>query len=315
LKILIVGASGNLGGHIARHLLMGQHQLCLSVHRTSLPSDLAEHPRVSLVSTDLDKPESLSATVTDIDCIVYAAGVLFRPRPESFLPRTNTVYVRHLVDAATSAGVKRFVLISFPHVEENTTPDSPASGRLDVRPRSIHARTRLDAEKYLFGAAPNGSLNAIVLRAGVIYGPDMKLIRAARTLMRYKLLAVWNRPTWIHLLALPDFLRTVEIAVERDGLHGIYNICDDCPVLLQEFLDTLATHWGLTRPHRIPAVSFKVAAALCEVLATLFRTRTPLTRDMIAMAMTSVVADTSRVKRELRQELQYPSFKEGLAIL
>ena len=79
-----------------------------------------------------------------INCIVYVAGVLFKPRPERFLNKTNTIYVQNMVDAALKAGVRRFILISFPHVEENTTPDSPATGRLDVNPKSIHARTRLE---------------------------------------------------------------------------------------------------------------------------------------------------------------------------
>jgi nucleoside-diphosphate-sugar epimerase len=263
----------------------------------------------------LENVASLTNATTGVDRIVYVAGVLFKPNPEKFLPTTNTIYVRNLVDAATAASVARFILISFPHIEEHTTPDSPAHGRLDVQPQAVHARTRLDAEKYLFAACRNGAMEPVVLRAGIVYGPEMKLIEAARRLMRYKLLPIWSKPTWIHLLALPDFLRTVEIAVERAGLHGVYNICDDCPVLLQEFLDTLAIHWGHTRPYRLPAISFKVAATVCEFLATLFRTGTPLTRDMISMAMTSVIADTSRMKNELQQDLRYPSFKEGLSIL
>lgn len=250
-----------------------------------------------------------------IDCVVYVAGVLFKPRPERFLNKTNTIYVQNMVDAALQAGVRRFVLISFPHIEENTTPDSPATGLLDVQPGSIHARTRLEAEKYLFGACKDKPMKPLVLRAGVIYGRDVKLIEAARRLMQYGLLAVWRNPTWIHLLALPDFLRSVEIAIERDTLSGIYNLCDDYPTTLQEFLDALAAHWGYHKPRRLPEFCFHGAAGFCETLATIFHTRTPLTRDMIHMAMTSVVADTSRTKREIRQDLLYPSFRTGLSIL
>jgi nucleoside-diphosphate-sugar epimerase len=246
---------------------------------------------------------------------VYVAGVLFKPRPQTFLHRTNTIYVRNIVDAAIKAEVARFILISFPHIEEETTPDSPALGRLDVHPKSIHAQTRLEAEKYLFVACKGNLMKPVVLRAGVIYGRDMKLIQAARKLMRYGMFAVWRKPTWIHLLALPDFLGCVEIAIERDALHGVYNICDDSPVLLQEFLDALAIHWGYRRPLRLPGFSFDWAATLCEFIATILHAKTPLTRDMIGMAMTSVVADTSRMKRELQLELLYPNFGKGLSIV
>ena len=315
MNILIVGASGNLGSHIARYLLKGPHQLRLFVHKAPLPHDLFNHPNVTVASGDLDDPTSLPKATAGIHCIVYVAGVLFRPRPQRFLHRTNTIYVQNLVNAALKEGVGRFILISFPHIEENTTPDSPATGRLDVKPRSVHARTRLEAEKYLFGACKDKPIKPLVLRAGVIYGRDVKLIEAARKLMQYGLFAVWRNPTWIHLLALPDFLRSVETAIERDALSGIYNICDDYPTTLQEFLDALAAHWRYHKPRRLPEFCFHGAAVFCEILATIFHTRTPLTRDMIHMAMTSVVADTSRTKREIRQDLLYPSFRTGLSIL
>jgi nucleoside-diphosphate-sugar epimerase len=315
VNILIVGATGNLGSHIARHLLNGPHRLRLLVHKTPLPRDLAHHPNVTFTLGDLDQPASLHAATAGINCIVYVAGVLFEPRPERFLRRTNTIYVKNIVDAALRTGVERFILISFPHIEENTTPDSPAMGRLDVQPKSIHARTRLEAEKYLFSACQNKSTNPIVLRAGVIYGREVKLVEAARKLMRYGLFAIWPSPTWVHLLALPDFLTSVEIAIERVNLSGIYNLCDDCPVTLQEFLDALAAYWGYRKPRRLPAFCFQWAASFCELFAALLHARTPLTRDMIQMGMTSVVADTSRMKQEIRRGLLYPTFRTGLLIL
>jgi hypothetical protein len=42
---------------------------------------------------------------------------------------------------------------------------------------------------------------------------------------------------------------------------------------------------------------------------------TPLTRDIIRMGMTSVVADTSRMKQEMQLELLYPTFRHGLALM
>jgi NAD dependent epimerase/dehydratase family enzyme len=133
--------------------------------------------------------------------------------------------------------------------------------------------------------------------------------------MRYRLLAVWPSPTWVHLLALPDFLTSVEIAIEHANLSGIYNICDDCPVILQEFLDELAAHWGYRKPWRLPKRCFYLAATACEWLATILHSHTPLTRDMIRMGMTSVVADTSRMKQEIQRELLYPTFRQGMTIV
>jgi len=314
VRVLIVGASGNLGSHLTKHLLCGSNPLRLLTHARAVPFALPRHANAEIVQADLNDPSSLPKVCRNIDCIVYVAGVLFQPRPESFLPRTNITYVRNIVDAALAAGVGKFILMSFPHVEENTTPDAPARGLLDVEPKSVHARTRLEAEKYLFRACDHQRMRPIVLRVGVIYGRGAKLTEAARRLMRWRLFAVWRKPTWVHLLALPDFLKIVEIVIEGNHLSGIYNICDDQPILLQEFLDQLAAHWGYAKPRRLPAVVFYAAAAMCETFATIFHTGTPLTRDIVRMAMTSVIADTSRMKREIVPTLLYPTLFHGLRI-
>src|SRR5438093_11464393 len=182
MNVLIVGASGNLGSHVARHLLNCSYRLRLLVHKRSLPPDLAATPTVSIVQGDLDSPASLLSPTRDIDCIVYLAGVLVRHSPEKFLLRTNTVYVQNIVKAALVNGVRKFILVSFPHVEGETTPDSRAMGKLDGHPVSIHARTRLEAEKHLLTACEGTPSKPLVLRAGVTYGRALKYTTTARKL-------------------------------------------------------------------------------------------------------------------------------------
>jgi nucleoside-diphosphate-sugar epimerase len=315
MTILIVGAAGNLGSHLTKHLLGGPHSLRLLTHTSALPVEVANDPRISKINADLNDPLSLVNACSSVDCVVYAAGVLFRPRPESFLHITNTKYVQNIVDAALSTGVRKFVLISFPHVEGETSPEVPALGQLDAHSTTLHSQTRLAAEQYLFRACEGKAMKPLVLRAGVVYGRDVKLIEAARSLMRMRLFAIWRTPTWVHLLALPDFLRIVEIGIEKTDLCGIFNVCDDKPMLLQDFLDEIAAHWGFKAPLRLPAFVFYWTAILCETFATIFHTNTPLTRDIVTMGMTSVVADTSRMKNEISATLLFPTLKQGLSII
>src|SRR5438552_14351830 len=132
--ILITGAAGNLGGLLARHLIPGGHKLRLIYHRKPLSQDLSSAPNVSPIQADLAKPETLPSAVAGAKVIVHFAGVLFAPRPEHFLPVTNTQWFSNLVDAALEAKVGRIILISFPHVEGPTSVDKPATGRLDCEP-------------------------------------------------------------------------------------------------------------------------------------------------------------------------------------
>lgn len=315
MKVLVTGAAGNLGSSLARHLLGGPHALHLLIHRKPLPADIATSPQVSVHRAELENPATLSAPCQGVDCIVHFAGLLFAPRPEKFLPKTNVGYVRNLVAAALAAGVQKFILISFPHVEGESFPDKPASGRLDGIPISVHAQTRLAAEQHLFEACAGRAMVPVSLRAGTLYGRGVLMVEAARWLLRHRLLAVWKQPTWFHLLALPDFLACVAAAVERENIAGIYNLGDDQPMTLQEVLDTLAAHWGFRKPWRLPRWSFSVAAWVCEAFALAFGTRSPLTRDFIQIGMVSHVSDTARMKKELLPELAFPTLRDGLVLL
>jgi nucleoside-diphosphate-sugar epimerase len=315
MRVLITGAAGNLGSRLALSLLDSPHELRLMVHKRPLPFDVGPFPRVSIVRADLEDPAGLKKVCEGVDCVVHFAGVLFAPRPETFLPRTNTGYVQNLVGAAREAGVGKFILISFPHVEGETTPARRATGRLDGNPDSFHARTRLAAERHLFEECRGTRMTPVVLRAGMIYGRGILMIEAARWLLRRRLLAVWRHPTWNHLLAIPDFLRGLAAAIESEKANGIYNLADDQPLTLQEFLDRIADHWGYPRPRRVPEWSVFAAAACCEVFASVFGTISPLTRDFIRIGMASSVADTSRTKSELLPLLEYPTLREGLSLL
>lgn len=341
MNILITGAAGNLGSHLSRHLIAfnrttrDPHQLRLLIHQQALPPDIANAPNVTIHRADLARPETLIEPCQDTDCIVHFAGVLFAPRPEKFLPETNLRYAQNLMDAALAAGVRKFIIVSFPHVEGESTPDHPARGKLDGLPASVHAQTRLVAEKYLFevcgwtaeqaaGAvsheaqpspAHNTPMTPVALRPGMIYARGILMPDAARWLSRRHLLAVWKKPTWIHLISLPDFLAATQAAIEKSDATGIYNLGDDGPLTLQEFLDRAAKIWGRRPPWRAPELAFYAAGALTEAFASVFRTRAPLTRDFIRIGMASYTADTSRMKAELLPELQYPTLDEGIKLL
>src|SRR4029453_17178925 len=116
-SVLITGAAGNLGSLLARHLVPSGRGLRLMYHRRPIAADLLVAPQVTAVRADLGDPSTLPLAVAGVDAIVHFAGVLFAPRPERFLPRTNTQFFANLVRAAREAGVSRVILISFPHVE------------------------------------------------------------------------------------------------------------------------------------------------------------------------------------------------------
>jgi nucleoside-diphosphate-sugar epimerase len=314
-SILITGAAGNLGSILARHLLGQGHRLRLMFHRRPLAQDLRDAPGVTPVQADLGAPKTLPPAVLGVDVVVHFAGVLFAPRPESFLPVTNTAWFGNLLEACLAVKVRRIILISFPHVEGPTSPEHPATGRLDRAPISVHAQTRLGEERLLMERTPGTDTTGVALRLGMVYGRGILMIEAARWLARRRLLAVWREPTIFQLLSTPDFLRATQAAILKPGIQGIYHVGDDQPVTLQRFLDEACRVWGAPRPRRLPFWMIDTAARLCEGFALVARTRSPLTRDFLRIGRVSHWGDTRRAREELIPNLIHPTLDSGLETL
>lgn len=316
MKVLITGAAGNLGSHLSKFLFKKGNglNLRLMIHKTPLPYEIPNNI-AEVVKADLSKYDTLLEACKDVDCIVHFAGVLFAPNPESFLPTTNVIYFKNLVNAALESKVKKIILISFPHVEGNTSPENPAKGNLDGKPISVHAQTRLKEEQYLFKACEDTQTVPVSLRVGMVYGKDILMLNAGRYLMKKRLLSVWKKPTWIHLISLDDFLEATRQAIIKNNTYGIYHLGDEKPLYLQEFLDKMSSHLGYSKPHRIPEWTIFMAAQLVEIYAKIFKTDSPITKDFIRIGMVNYTGDTTRMREELLPKLKYPTIDEGIEIM
>ena len=314
-SILITGAAGNLGSLLARHLIPSGHDLRLMHHRTPIASDMTAARNVRAVKADLANPATLPSAVDGADVVIHFAGRLFAPRPETFLPETNTRWFANLTAAARAAHVSRLILVSFPHVEGPTSIEHPATGRLDRHPISVHARTRLEEERRLFEHTRGSATTPVVLRLGMIYGRGILMVDDARWLARRRLLCVWREPTLLQLLSTTDFLRAAEAAILKPDIHGIYHIGDERPVTVQGFLDAACRVWGCPPPMRVPYSVIYAAACMCELGAAVARTPSPLTRDFVRLGRVPHWGDTRRARQELLPELTYPTLESGLSTL
>lgn len=312
MVIAVTGAAGNLGSLLSQHLLtQTQHELRLFVHNRDLPPELRNQERALALHCDLAKPETLSSALMGVDTVVHFAGVLFKANPEHFLPTTNTTYFKNLLTVSTEKKVRRVILISFPHVEGETTPKTPATGKLTGCPNSAHARTRLEEERLLFAASEKHGFEAVSLRIGMVYGRGILMVDAARWLAMHRLLCVWRAPTWIHLISTDDFLAATASAATKENVQGIYHLGDNGRQTLQEFLDVACETWGVGKPWKMPLGLIYFAARLCELQSALFGTKSPLTRDFITIGRCSYYGDTTRMRIELLSELKYPTLYAG----
>lgn len=310
--VAITGAAGNLGGLLAEGLLNEEVDLHLLWHKKPLSEVFLHDAKVKPFQVDLGDADSLRESLTGVDTIVHFAGILFKGNPEKFLPTTNTSYFSNLLRMAKQTGVKKVILISFPHVEGETSPEHPATGRLDGTPNSVHAQTRLEEEKLLLA---EDAFDKVVLRCGMVYGKGVLMIDAAHWFSRHWLLGIWKEPNCIHLISKDDYVAATKAAILSSTASGIYHIGDDGVQTLKEFLDEATKEWGTRRPWVMPLWMIRTAAWVFETVSKLTGCRAPLTQDFITIGRVSYYGDTSRMKDELLPVLKYPTFREGIHTL
>ena len=308
--ILITGSAGNLGGLLANSLQ--NRNLHLLTHKKDVSENLKNRSNIKIFKADLEKKETLYSALSGVNTVVHFAGVLFKARPEKFLPITNTLYFNNLLDVAIEQGMQRIILVSFPHVEGETTPQNPATGRLDGNPTSVHAITRLQEEQELFRRCSEAKIEAVSLRVGMVYGKGILMIDTAEWFGKHYLLGIWKKPTYIHLISKDDFLSATIATIDKKNANGIYHIGDEGIQTLQEFLDKVAKHKHYRKPWRMPNWMIMTAAQTMEWFSAIFNTRSPLTKDFVTIGKVSYYGDTTRMRSELLPELKYKTFEDGI---
>ncbi len=313
-RIAITGAAGNLGGLLAQGMKDLDVYLNLLTHKKDIAGNLKEKENISVFKVDLASKETLCDALDNVDVIVHFAGILFKANPEKFLPTTNTQYFNNLLDVAIRQKVKRIILISFPHVEGECSPQNPATGVLDGKPESMHAKTRLEEERLLFRYGEKCGFEAVSLRVGMVYGEGILMMDAAQWFARHRLLGVWKKPTDIHLISKSDFVDATIAATLNPGVKGIYHIGDEGVQTLQQFLDDITIYKGNHKPWRMPVWMIMTAARGFELFSALFGMQSPLTVDFVKIGMVSYYGDTRRMRKELLPELKFKTYREGIEL-
>ncbi|MDQ4107043.1 MAG: NAD(P)-dependent oxidoreductase, partial [Actinomycetota bacterium] len=162
-RVLLTGATGFVGGHIARAFVEAGYKVRCGVRSTS-DTRFLDGLTVELVPLDLGRPEDPSETIRDAEVVVHAAGIT-KARREGDYYAVNAEGTRRLATAAVAAGVRHFVLVSSLAARG---PDASSKDGRD-RPVSAYGRSKLQAEAHLrtFG----DRMEVVALRPAGVYGP------------------------------------------------------------------------------------------------------------------------------------------------
>jgi len=170
--ILVTGAGGFVGGHIARHLAESGHPV-RGLVRTR-PIDLPGDPPIEWVIGDLRDPVTVKSTVTGMRGVIHTAAWVSLGRDRQGLSRAiNVDATKNLLDEARLAGVERFVFTSTLHTLAEGTAQNPADEETPWNLETVdspYCRTKREAET-LVRRASDGSFTTVVLCPGMVLGP------------------------------------------------------------------------------------------------------------------------------------------------
>ena len=311
MKIFVVGATGALGLQLVPQLVANGHEV-VGMTRSASKEGLVRGLGAQPVVADALDPDAVAQAVAgaEPEVIVHQltalSGALDMRHIDRFLEGTNRLRTEgtdHLLAAGRAVGARRFVAQSFAGWPFART-DGPVKSENDALDPNPPAKLRsaLDAIRHLEQAVTDADwAEGIVLRYGGFYGPGTSVSSDPRAEMAAPIRkrqfpvigaggGVWS------FVQIEDAARATVAAIEH-GPPGIYNVVDDEPAPVRDWLPELARALGAKPPRRVPRWLGRLAAGEAGVVM-----------------MTDIRgASNAKAKRELGWQPMYPTWREGFA--
>jgi len=301
VKVLVTGATGFTGGHLARHLLAGGDQVRALVRDPAAARDLAD-AGVELVPGDLERREDLDAAVTGVE-VVYHVAALYRQAglPESTYRRVNAESAGWIVRAAAAAGARRVVHCSTVGVHGDIERP-PASESAPLRPGDVYQVTKLEGERLAQAAASETEIELTIVRPSGIYGPgDRRLLKLFRGVARRRFVILGDGEIFYHLTHVDDLVEGFRLAGSVPGAAGrAYILAGGEVTTLNELVQIIAEVARVPPPRmHLPVWPFWTAGAICEALCAPFGLEPPIYRRRVDFFTKSRAFDITRARAEL----------------
>jgi nucleoside-diphosphate-sugar epimerase len=316
VKVFVAGATGALGRQLVPQLVARGHEV-VGMTRSASKQDLLRSLGARPVVADALDPDAVAQAVASAEpeVIVHELTALSGKmsmrdarHPERFqgaimTSRLRTEAIDHLLAAGRAVGARRFVAQSFGafRFARAGGPVLTEADPLDPDPPAA-LRAGQEAILYLERAVTTIEWGeGLVLRYGGFYGPGTAISLApdapmAAPVRKRRFPIVGDGGGVFSHVHIDDAAAATAIAVER-GQPGIYNIVDDEPAPVREWLPVLASALGAKPPRRIPRWLARLAAG-----------------EAATVMMTDVRGSSNeKAKRELGWQPRYASWRQGFA--
>jgi dihydroflavonol-4-reductase len=303
MKVLVTGATGFTGGHLARHLLEAGHDVALLVRpaSTDRAADL-QRAGAEVRTADLADAAAVGGAARGCE-VVYHIAATYREagQGDAAYTRVNVDGTRHVLEAALAAGARRVVHCStggvHGHIEH-----PPANETAPFAPGDVYQRTKLDAEQLAASFGASRGIEVVVARPIGIYGPgDMRFLKMFRGLARGRFPMLGRGDVFYHLTFISDLVRGFQLCGETPQAAGrAYILAGPEYTTLRELVALVAAELRVAPPRlRLPIWPVWLAGALCEAVCVPLGVEPPIFRRRVDFYRKSRAFDTTRARQEL----------------
>lgn len=307
MRVFVAGASGAIGRPLVRQLLAAGHEVT-GMTRREENAEAIRTAGAKAVVCDVFDAAALEQAVAEAapEVVVHELTSLpprLDPKSKDALAPTNRLRVegtRNLVAAAKAAGARRLIAesVAFFYVPQGDwvkTEDAPAFAEAPG-PFGEAGRALDDLERQV---TETEGLEGVVLRYGWLYGPGTYYDRdgsQTEDFHKRRMPIVGNGTGTFSFIHVEDAASATVAAVER-GEPGIYNVVDDEPAPMSEWVPVFADAVGAKKPRRVPAWLARLVAGSA----------------VVGMATEQRGVSNAKAKRELGWQPRYASWRQGFA--
>jgi nucleoside-diphosphate-sugar epimerase len=305
MKALVTGATGFLGGALARRLhSMGWEITALG--RNAAKLNQLEDEGMRVLQHDLKEKDAMIASCKDQEIVFHCAAL---PSPwgnfEAFY-QANVIGTRNVIRGCEEHKVKRLVHVSTPSLYFGYASRTNIKETDELpEPVSNYAATKILAEQELDQAFENG-LATIAIRPRALFGEGDTVIfpRLIPRLQAGRLPILGDGENIVDLTYIENVVDALLLCAESPAntLGKKYNISNGEPVKIWRLVEHICDELDLPRPRRkISYQTANAAAAMLELICTLIPTHPepPLTRISVSMMAHSTTLDISAARNEL----------------
>jgi nucleoside-diphosphate-sugar epimerase len=314
MRVLVTGAGGFIGSHLAADLLRRGHDVvALDLHLDRV-AHLEPRERFVLLEEDVGDPAAQKRALDGVDTVFHlAAAHLGVRQSKREYRRVNVGAVRTLVAAAREAGVRRFVHCSSVGVY-GRVEHPPADEETACNPDLEYERTKLAGEQVVLEAARQEGLPAVVLRPVWVYGPGCpRTERLFRAIAKGRFVVGGRGRGFRHCVFIDDMLEAFRLAAGTQAALGqVIVVGDGAAVRMRDLVDEIAALTRAPSPRSVPLPFLAAAAVLAEILCKALGKEPPLSRRTLKLFTANTSFRIDRARRLLGFEPRY-DLRAGLA--